>query len=246
MICIESPNEGSPSASWRRAAVVIGFTSAMMVSAPNHGFAVTLQTSVAADTTPPAKRRLFERRVLFSPAYLGRILTAARRSEEIAEERAAEAATYAERYDISTELAATIIDSAVKEGLDPELGFRMVRVESVFRLNARGPSGSLGLTQLMPSTARAIDRSLRTEAQILDPVNNLRVGFRYLRGLIERYGNVRLGLLAYNRGEGTVDRALRSGRDPENGYSALVLELEGIRYTGDGTLDEEDGAALIP
>ncbi|MEX2571490.1 MAG: transglycosylase SLT domain-containing protein [Gemmatimonadota bacterium] len=147
------------------------------------------------------------------------------------------AAAYARRYGISQGLALQIIDTALREGLDPELGFRLVRVESVFRANARGPAGALGLTQLMPSTARALDRSLRTEAEILDPANNLRTGFRYLRTLIERYGgDVRLGVLAYNRGETAVNRALRAGRDPENGYSSKVLGSAPNQYTGSGLL----------
>jgi len=53
---------------------------------------------------------------------------------------------------------------------------------------------------------------------------NLRVGFRYLRYLIDKYdGNVRLALTAYNRGPGTVDRLLRQGRNPDNGYAGKVL-----------------------
>jgi soluble lytic murein transglycosylase-like protein len=123
------------------------------------------------------------------------------------------------------------------EGIDPDLAFRLVRVESFFRVAARGPRGALGLTQLMPATARTIDRNLRTEAQILDPVTNLRTGFRYLRRMIERYdGDVRLGLLAYNRGELAVDRALRQGQDPENGYSSRVLGSAEDRYSGLGLL----------
>ena len=150
----------------------------------------------------------------------------------------ARATVYARRYRISPALALQIVETALAEGVDPELAFRVVRVESVFRANARGPSGALGLTQLMPSTARAIDRSLRTEAQILEPETNLRTGFRYLRRLIVRYkGDVRLGVLAYNRGETAVDRALRAGRDPENGYSGKVLELGG-RYQGPGVVEK--------
>lgn len=148
------------------------------------------------------------------------------------------AGTYAHVYGIPADLAQQIIDIATAEGLDPELGFRLVRVESVFSRRARGPQGALGLTQLMPSTARAIDRSVRTEAQIMEPSTNLRLGFSYLRRLIERFdGDVRLGLLAYNRGEGTVARALRAGRDPENGYSRKVLGTRGARpYRGLGIL----------
>jgi soluble lytic murein transglycosylase-like protein len=91
----------------------------------------------------------------------------------------------------------------------------------------------------MPATARGLDRSLRTEAQILDPSTNLRLGFGYLRRLIDRYdGDVRLGLLAYNRGSGTVDRVLRTGSDPENGYSRRVLGTRTANaYQGPGRIE---------
>jgi soluble lytic murein transglycosylase-like protein len=145
------------------------------------------------------------------------------------------AAAYARRYEIDPELALDITHHALAAGIDPELAFRLIRVESVFKVSARGRQGALGLMQLMPGTARSLDRSLDTEREILDPDNNLRIGLRYLRQMIERYDDVRLGLLAYNRGEGSVDRALRRGVDPENGYSRKVLGTRGSRpYSGSG------------
>jgi soluble lytic murein transglycosylase-like protein len=78
----------------------------------------------------------------------------------------------------------------------------------------------------MPATARwmnpAVGRSdlFRTDV-------NLKLGFEYLAYLVEYYeGDVRLALTAYNRGPGTVDRLLRLGRDPENGYADKVLGTE--------------------
>lgn len=147
------------------------------------------------------------------------------------------AAAYARRYGISSELALDIVEHALAAGIDPELGFRLVRVESVFKVSARGPQGALGLTQLMPATARSLDRQLDTAGEVLDPDANLRTGFRYLRQMIERYDDVRLGLLAYNRGQTAVDRALRRGIDPENGYSHKVLGTRGSNpYRGPGIL----------
>ena len=145
---------------------------------------------------------------------------------------------YARRYEISAELAEMIHEEAEAQGIDPELAFRLVRVESRFHTRARSRAGALGLTQLMPGTARGLDRRMRTAEAILEPRANLRVGFRYLRSLIERYdGDVRLALLAYNRGENAVDRALRRGRDPENGYSRKVL--------GTGTRNPYRGTGLV-
>ncbi len=206
--------------------------------------AFPLAPHIFADTIPKAPG-FFEGRLLFGPHYLAQVVrkVTLRSAAELATEIsvAADASEYASRYGISQQLAEQIVASALAEGVDPELAFRLVRVESVFRSNARGPNGALGLTQLMPSTARSIDRSLRTEAQILDPVTNLRTGFRYLREMIERYnGDVRLGVLAYNRGEGTVDRALQSGRDPENGYSSKVLGSTTSRYLGKGTIGSDE------
>jgi soluble lytic murein transglycosylase-like protein len=204
------------------------------------------RSEILADTVRPTAPRLFEGRVLFNPEYLGRIFFAAYRAgePEIPVElrpvdNRGRAAAYARLYRIDEGLALQIVESALAEGIDPELAFRLVRVESLFRPMARGSMGALGLTQLMPSTARAIDRSLRTESQIMEPVTNLRTGFRYLRQMIERYdGDVRLGLLAYNRGPVAVDRALHEGRDPENGYSPKVLGTAESRYTGEGVIDQ--------
>lgn len=141
---------------------------------------------------------------------------------------------FAMRYRISPQLAHTIQDAALAQGLDPELGFRLVRAESNFNPRARSHAGALGYTQLMPYTARWLDRRMTTPERIMQPEANLAAGFRYLRRLIDKYDDVRLALLAYNRGEGAVDRDLRRGRNPENGYSRRVLGTGMDRYRGDG------------
>jgi soluble lytic murein transglycosylase-like protein len=142
--------------------------------------------------------------------------------------------TFAMRYRISPQLAATIQEAAVAKGLDPDLGFRLVRAESNFNPRARSHAGALGYTQLMPYTARWLDRRMTTPERIMQPEANLAAGFGYLRRLIDKYGDLRLALLAYNRGEGAVDRDLRRGRNPENGYTRRVLGTGMDRYRGDG------------
>ncbi|MEW5931524.1 MAG: transglycosylase SLT domain-containing protein [Gemmatimonadota bacterium] len=153
---------------------------------------------------------------------------------------------FALRYNITQALARTIHDAAVEAGIDPELGFRLVRVESVFDADALG-QGAVGLCQLMPGTARSIDPEVDTRKELLDPRTNLRLGFTNLRNMIEMFdGDVRLGVIAYNRGEVAVRRALRRGRDPENGYSRLVLGARahgGRPYAGPGLLPRASTAA---
>lgn len=143
---------------------------------------------------------------------------------------------YARRWRVDLGMARLIEETARAEGIDPDLAFRLVYVESRFNPRARSYAGALGLAQLMPGTARAIDRSVRTREQILEPRTNLTLGFRYLRRLIDLFdGDVRLALLAYNRGEGRVMQLLRAGRDPENGYSHRVLGTRTRRpYQGTG------------
>jgi hypothetical protein len=148
------------------------------------------------------------------------------------------------RYNVTQPLARMIYDTAVEEGIDPELAFRLVRVESVFDADAVG-RGAVGLMQLMPGTARDIDPEVDTRRELLDPRTNLRLGLTNLRNMIELFdGDVRLGVIAYNRGEIAVQRALKRGRDPENGYGARVLGPRahgGKSYQGKGLLEGEAG-----
>lgn len=181
--------------------------------------------------TPPARTG----ETLSEPGFWERLRAEARRFREINTRPFA----YALRYSISHDLASSIHDAARNEGIDPELAFRLVRVESNFNPRARSYAGAMGLTQLMPGTARSIDRRMADRSRLLNPDENLRVGFRYLRTLLDRYdGDVRLALLAYNRGENSVDRDLRRGRDPENGYSGKVLGRGVDRYHGPGLAQE--------
>ncbi len=145
---------------------------------------------------------------------------------------------YSDRFQIPLELALSIVDAAIAEGVDPELGFRLVRVESRFEPKARSTSNALGLVQIKFGTARLLDRSLRSEAELFEPRTNLRLGFRFLRHMIHRYGgDVRLGLLAYNQGPIAVDGMLKRGTNPENGYSHKVLGTTGgMPYRGKGLL----------
>ncbi|HWP02108.1 MAG TPA: transglycosylase SLT domain-containing protein [Gemmatimonadaceae bacterium] len=139
---------------------------------------------------------------------------------------------YARRYRISVELAQAIHDIAVEEGIDPALAFPLVRLESRFDERATSPAGAIGLTQLMPATARAYIPDVTVE-QLYDRETNLRIGFRYLRDLIAAYRDVQLALLVYNRGPAAVQFDRELGIDPSNGYDRIVLR----GYRGKGILE---------
>jgi soluble lytic murein transglycosylase-like protein len=139
---------------------------------------------------------------------------------------------FAQRFRISTNLARSIYKAAREEEIRPEVAFGLVRAESSFRPRVVSSAGAVGLTQVLPSTGGWIVPGT-TRGDLMDPETNLRVGFRYLRYLYEKYdGDERLALTAYNRGPGTVDKHLRQGRNPDNGYHEFVLTGSSRRHKG--------------
>lgn len=138
-------------------------------------------------------------------------------------ERLQQAYDLSARYGIGADLAMDIQEIALAEGVDPKLAFELVRVESEFDGRAISPVGAVGLTQLMPRTAQILSPGI-TRRDLFDRKTNLRLGFRFYNDLLAYYdGNVRLALLAYNRGPSTVDRLLKEGIDPGNGYASMIL-----------------------
>ena len=134
----------------------------------------------------------------------------------------AASAIYAAEYKIPKSLAKDIYEAAVANNITPRTAYGLVRAESSFRAAATSPVGATGLTQLMPATARWLQPGT-TRAQLKDPDTNLRIGFKYLRSLVDKYdGNEKLALTAFNRGPGTVDKVLKRGGNPDNGYAEKV------------------------
>lgn len=130
---------------------------------------------------------------------------------------------YSSKYSIPADLAQAIYDIALSEGIDPGLAYSLVKVESGFFQRAVSPVNTVGLTQVMPTTAFELDPTLGY-SDLFDRDTNLRLGFRYLRLMLQKYdGDLRLALLAYNRGPGTVDAIRRRGGDPSNGYESAVI-----------------------
>jgi soluble lytic murein transglycosylase-like protein len=128
------------------------------------------------------------------------------------------------KYQIPADLAAAIYDIALAEGIDPALGYQLVKIESSFKADARSSAGALGYTQVQPATAKFYEPSV-TEKELFQRDVNLRIGFRFLNDLLERFDrDTHLALLAYNRGPTKVTQILARGGDPANGYSAAVLK----------------------
>jgi soluble lytic murein transglycosylase-like protein len=97
---------------------------------------------------------------------------------------------------------AIIEKAAVSAAVEPNLLRAVIVVESGFNSRAVSKRGAVGLMQLMPATASRFG-----VANPYDPLQNVHGGARYLKFLMDRFGqNVRLALAAYNAGEEAVDR----------------------------------------
>jgi soluble lytic murein transglycosylase len=129
-----------------------------------------------------------------------------------------------------------VIGHARNYRIDPALLAAVIDVESKFRANAKSSSGAIGLMQLLPSTAHGIavhTGGSRFETQDLyDPEINVRYGSWYLRHLLDKYGDERTALAAYNAGQYNVDRWRASGSgirfSETRAYVARVEDLKQI------------------
>ena len=120
--------------------------------------------------------------------------------------------------------------------LDPALVAAVIYQESKFDSDARSPSGAIGLMQLLPDTAKGI--ALRTGghrfrvSDLYDPEINVRYGSWYLRHLLDKYGDERTALAAYNAGQRNVDRWRSERRGiafaETRHYVARVRELRAL------------------
>jgi len=103
--------------------------------------------------------------------------------------------------------------------LDPALVAAVIYQESKFRAHARSSSGAVGLMQLLPSTAEGIavhtgGTKFRV-SDLDDPEINVRYGSWYLRHLLDKYGDERTALAAYNAGQENVDHWRAEGKGIE-------------------------------
>jgi soluble lytic murein transglycosylase len=99
--------------------------------------------------------------------------------------------------------------SARRYGVDPNLIYAVMRVESVYQSQIVSYAGAIGLMQIMPRTGELIARQLGrtdfTTADLLDPRTNIDFAAWYLASLLERFdGRVPLAIASYNGGPHNV------------------------------------------
>lgn len=117
----------------------------------------------------------------------------------------------------------TIINQAAADhGLEANLVKAVIQVESSFHPDAVSGAGAEGLMQLMPSTAASLGVK-----DSFDPVQNICAGTEYLAKLLDRFGDLRLALAAYNTGPSRVARLNITDPDNASDYSKLSERVRG-------------------
>jgi soluble lytic murein transglycosylase len=104
-----------------------------------------------------------------------------------------------------------IIDKTLSESsnnLDAFFVLALIREESRYNRRAKSSKGAIGLMQLLPQTASWIAKRDLTEEELIDPLENIRIGVRYLEYLLSRFSSLQAVLAAYNGGPNNVAKWL--------------------------------------
>ena len=128
---------------------------------------------------------------------------------------------------------------------DPLLILALVSVESqgdpgaIGRYRSGKESGAFGLMQIKFATAKEmadeIGYPLENKEDLMKPEVNIVLGTSYLLKLIFKYKSLKLGIMAYNVGPGTMNKSIRLGLNfPKRYYDRTLSNYYGlVRRFGD-------------
>jgi hypothetical protein len=117
------------------------------------------------------------------------------------------------------EIDALVEAAAKRHGVELALVKAVVAAESAYDTRAVSRAGALGLMQIMPGTGA--DYGVTEPEKLFDPATNLDTGTRHIKRLLGKYKNdYGRVIMAYNAGEGVVDRT-----------GSMVTYAETLSYT---------------
>jgi hypothetical protein len=101
-------------------------------------------------------------------------------------------------------ITAAIDRFASQYRLDLDLVHAVIMAESAYDAHAVSPAGAVGLMQVMPETGA--DYGVTSVEALFDHETNLETGMRHLRRLLDKYDSIGHAVMAYNAGEGALER----------------------------------------
>ena len=124
---------------------------------------------------------------------------------------------------VGSDIESSLEHHAVSHGVEPSLVKAVAWQESGWRQNVRSKAGAIGVMQVMPDTARYINRELGGSGlKVRRTADNIHLGVLYLRHMLRTMGSERRALAAYYTGPQAVGRRLnRIQRAYVNNVSAL-------------------------
>lgn len=123
-----------------------------------------------------------------------------------------------------TSVAGSLFAHAQNHGVSPALVKAIAWQESGWSQGARSSVGAVGVMQVMPATARWINRYLSAghNLDVHHADDNIHLGVIYLKHLLETQGSVPRALASYYSGPGSVGSRLDAG---QKAYVRNVLAL---------------------
>lgn len=139
------------------------------------------------------------------------------------------AVTMADPAPVPQQYSAALTFAANSANISPSLLAALVWQESRWDARAVSRKGAVGLTQLMPGTARDLGVDPK------DPLANLLGGARYLRQLLDQFdGDVEKALAAYNAGAARVRSAggIPAIAETRNYVASIVRRISTVSMGG--------------
>ena len=124
-----------------------------------------------------------------------------------------------------------VISASLNNGIDKTVVFAVIKVESGFNERAVSDKGAVGLMQITPKTAEYI-AALKgiSDYDLFLPKTNIDFGVFYIKYLLNKFGNIKTALIAYNAGEGNVLSWLK---DEKYSFDGVTLKAVPFKESGE-------------
>jgi LysM repeat protein len=128
----------------------------------------------------------------------------------------------------SADIESVLEEQAAAHGVDPALVKAVAWQESGWQQNVKSKAGAIGVMQVMPSTARFVNSVLGSGGlDVKSSGDNVRLGVRYLKHMVDMMPSERRALAAYYAGPRAVGKSLT--KEQRHYVDAVLAHRERFR-----------------